>query len=537
MMNNPQGRLSVVLSVWLAAAPLGAQNQTPPQNPPPGSKPTFTLADALLTTLENHPLLRIQEQQVNISRALRQQATGQFDTVISSGVGQRRILTGLTALQRLQALGSGIDANQQATNLTNFSASGSKLFRNGISISPGMDVDRTTDNLVNSSGLNQSRFSFLVNIPLLRGRGAAVVAARETSAGLDIEASLFDLNQTVAELLVNTATSYWNAVAAERQFDVAVGSEDRGRVFVENVRALIDADKVPRNEINQVLANFADRTSTRIAAVQRVVDARQALALAMGLTAEQMAAIGRPVDPIPNGDGAVAPSVEPNALQAYIQLALSRRADVLAARKRIESTEVLRGAAKNLILPQIDLQLSSGYSGLREGTGLQRYAMIPLQGLHGPDAAAGLSYRFPPSNNVARGQLAQAEASVRQAQLFVQDASRNVSASVVVSAQGVRNALDRLAKARESVSFYQTALDGEREKFRIGVGSLVDTLTIEDRLTGALSSLVNAELSYATALARFRFATGTVVAPNQTVQSVDGNLFLNLPEEARPKQP
>lgn len=515
----------------LAAGCMRAQQ---PPAPPPVTG-TFTLADALLTTLENHPQLRIQEQQVNISRALRQQATGQFDTVVGSGVGQRRILTGLTAIQRLQALGSGIDTGQQATNLTNFSINGSKLFRNGISISPFMDVDRTTDNLVNGGGLNQSRFSFVVNVPLLRGRGAGVVAARETSAGLDIDASLFDLNQTVAELLLNTATSYWNAVAAERQFDVAAGSEERGRVFVENVKALIEADKVPRNELNQVMANFADRTSSRIGATQRVVDARQALALAMGISAEQLATIGRPVDAIPNGEGAVAPKVDPNALQSYIQLALSRRADLLAARKRIESTEVLRGAAKNLILPQIDLQLSSGYSGLREGTGLHRYFTIPLQGLHGPDAAAGLSYRFPPSNNVARGQLAQAEASVRQAQLIVQDTGRTIGASVVVAAQGVRNALERLAKARESVEYYQTALDGEREKFRIGVGSLVDTLTIEDRLTGALSSLVNAELTYATALARFRFATGTVVAPDKMAQSIDAGVFLAMPDEIRSK--
>jgi outer membrane protein TolC len=519
---------AIAAAASLALLPLQAQNR-----PAPDVTGSFTLVDAVMSTLVNHPFLQIQEEQVNFNRALRQQATGQFDTVIGSGLGQQRVMTGLTAIQRLQAAQSGIITGSQGTNLTSFTFNGSKLFRNGISIGPFMDVNRTTDNLINSGGLNQSRFGFQVNIPLLRGRGRDVVAARETSAGLDIDASLFDLNQTISELLTNTAVSYWNAVAAERALEVFVGSEERGKLFVENVKDLIEADQVPRNELNQVLANFADRTSNRIAAVQRLVDSRQALALAMGLSSDELAQVGRPSDALPNGQNTVAPASDPAAIQSYIAVALSRRADVLAARKRIESTEVLRTAARNLIRPQVDLQLSSGYSGLREGRGIHRYLTIPLQGLNGPDAAAGISYSFPPSNNVARGQLAQVEAGLRQAQLRVQDTSRNVSAAVVVATQGVVNALDRLGKARESVEYYQNALDGEREKFRIGVGSLVDILTIEDRLTGALNSLVQAELSYATVLARFRLATGTLIAPDQAVQSVDGSIFLTLPDEVK----
>ncbi|MEZ5403207.1 MAG: TolC family protein [Bryobacteraceae bacterium] len=503
------------------------------QNPAPGAGATFSLVDAVMSTLVNHPLLQIQQEQVNVFRALKQQATGQFDTLVTSGVEQRRVVAGLTALQKLQALQSGVDTGSQRSNLTGFTVSGSKLFRNGISIGPFLDVNRNTDNLINSGGLNQSQFGFQVNIPLLRGRGREVVAAQETSAGLDIDASLLDLNQTIAELLTNTAISYWNAVAAELTFDVAVGSEQRGQTFVENVRDLIDADKAPRNELNQVMANFADRTSSRIAAQQRLIETRQALALAMGLSPQNLPAIGRPGDALPTGEGATTILVDPGALQSYITLALARRADVLAAEKRIASTDVLRAAAKNLILPRVDLQLSSGYSGLREGRGIQRYLTIPVQGLNGPDLSAGLSYSFPPSNNVARGQLAQAEASVRQAQLRVLDTSRGVSASVVNAAQGVVNAIDRLGKARESVEYYQNALTGEREKFRIGLGSLVDILTIEDRLTGAQSSLVQAQLAYATVLARFRFATGTLIAPDQAIQSVDRNVFLTLPDEAR----
>jgi outer membrane protein TolC len=101
----------------------------------------------------------------------------------------------------------------------------------------------------------------------------------------------------------------------------------------------------------------------------------------------------------------------------------------------------------------------------------------------------------------------------------------------------VRNAALQLQRAREAVSASQAALDGEREKYRLGVGQLVDVLTMEDRLTVAEQSLVSAELGYALALAQLRFATGSIVAPDQTVQSVDRDIFFTVPDPATPKAP
>jgi hypothetical protein len=54
-------------------------------------------------------------------------------------------------------------------------------------------------------------------------------------------------------------------------------------------------------------------------------------------------------------------------------------------------------------------------------------------------------------------------------------------------------------------------------------------LTLEDRLTIAMQSQVNAELAYALALTQLRLATGTIVEPDQAVQSVDRNVFFSMP--------
>ena len=99
----------------------------------------------------------------------------------------------------------------------------------------------------------------------------------------------------------------------------------------------------------------------------------------------------------------------------------------------------------------------------------------------------------------------------------------------MVALAGVRNAGLRLAKARESVTAFQSALEGEREKYRLGFGSLVDILITEDRLTVALAVQVRARLDAAVELAHLRQATGTLVEPNAAAPRADREAFVTLP--------
>ena len=123
----------------------------------------------------------------------------------------------------------------------------------------------------------------------------------------------------------------------------------------------------------------------------------------------------------------------------------------------------------------------------------------------------------------------QAQSNVRQAELRTLQTSEGIMASVVTAVGGVRSAALQLRSAKEAVAASQAALDGEREKYRLGVGQLVDVLTMEDRLTIAQQGEVTAELSYALALTQLRFATGTIVEPDKTVQSVEREVFFSVP--------
>jgi outer membrane protein TolC len=486
---------------------------------------TLSLLDALESTLREHPQIRIEQEQVGLRRGIEREASGIFDRNYSSGLSQSYMPPALSALTTSTGA-----VSYPAQNDTSFDFSALRLYHNGITAGPVLDLNRTRDNLVYPNGLSQTVLAYQVTVPLRRNRGTEVVTANLTSAGIQVEGARFDLSQAVSDLLAGTATSYWQLTGALRLLAVAASSEQRGAVFLENVRDLIAADRIPRSEINQVRANLADRTATRIAAEQDVVASRQALALAMGLGPEQMTALTDPTDDFPEASLAALSGSRSETARQYLVLALTRRADYLSAQKRVAAARALIPAAKNQTEPAVDLTFSTGYTGLQKGAAPTSSLASLYAGVNGVNAVGGVRYQSAPANNAAQGRLAQAEVAVRQADLAVTDLARSISASVTVAVDGLRNAAARLQKSTESVAAFRVALDAEREKYRLGFGSLVDILTTEDRLTSALEAQVSAELAYALALAQLRHATGTIVDPDPNNLRTPGrDVFLSPP--------
>jgi outer membrane protein len=505
------------LAPFLLPIALVAQSTAPPE----GSTASLSLAEAIESTLREHPLLHVQEQQVQYNRGAVLHAQSQFDRVVTAGGSQSRTYLPLNSVET--TVYGPITA---LTNLTSVDAEATQQFRNGITAGPMLTVTRTSDNVFTFSQQNQSHLDFQVNIPLLRGRGRDVVTAQEVSSNIEVEASLLDLNQMISDLLFNTATSYWSAVAARRSLDVYREAETRAKLLLDTAQALIEADKIPRSDASEAQANLADRTASRIAADEQLLEAKQQLAVAMGLSAEKMITGREATDPLPVG---TAEPLPPGDVQAAINEALLRRADYLAARKRQVEADVLTVSARNQLKPQVDLQFSTGYSGVKDGLRPDQYLLSTVDGVHGVDLSGGVRYQFPLQNRAAQGGLVQARSTALQAAYRTQDSARNIASGVIVAESSVRSAVLQLGKVNESVALFRTSLDNEREKYRLGVGSLVDVLTVEDRLTDVLVQQVQAELGYAVALARLRSSTGTIVEPDKTVQRVDPSVFFTLP--------
>ena len=535
-------RTTIVIALLLASGLVLSLQALPvavgQDDTPPGAadQAPIGLLDAVQSTLARHPLLEVQRKQVEISRAQKQQRSADFDTQLRLTSTQSRTNTPLTEAGRSSAALLGLSTDTLTENALYLSGSAHRLLRSGIAIGPTVVMNRATDNLQNPDGTNRTRVSFDVNVPLLRGKGRDVVTAPETAAEIGVEASLYDLNQEIADLVLSTATSYWQYVASLRQLQIITESEARGQEFVDAVTTLVQADKLPRSEINQAQANLAGRAAGRIAIEQQVVEARSNLALAMGLTPEHLAQLPPPADDFPDGINQPPPSRSPESVRSLIGLALMHRADYLAAEKKREAAGVIRRSASDRLRPQLDLTISGGYASLREGRRPDEFLASPFTRMSGPNAVVGLSYALPPSNNLALGQVAEAEASYQQALLLRTERARVIASGVVNALTAVVSGINRLNKAHQAMTAYQAALEGEKDKLRLGVGSITDILTVEGRLTQALLDFVGAQQAYAVSLVQLRYASGMLVDPDKAAHSFEREVFFQPLPQAYERQ-
>ena len=74
----------------------------------------------------------------------------------------------------------------------------------------------------------------------------------------------------------------------------------------------------------------------------------------------------------------------------------------------------------------------------------------------------------------------------------------------------VKRFAQQLADARAAVTLYERSVSNEETRRQLGTGTLIDVISVADRLLQAKFSLNSAQLSYALAVAQLRLATGTI---------------------------
>jgi outer membrane protein len=511
--------LFALLVISIAASTSAAQTSAP-----------LTLGDALQTTLLRHPQLAIQKQQVIAQLGAVRQAAGQFDLALAGDASQAHTFRALTGYEEFQYNQfDNFNSAAATANLSQIAFGANKELRNGIRISPNITASRITDNLTNRQGINQADTQLAVTLPLLRGRGQTVVTAQEAAQADQLKASQFEVNEIASGLLATVASSYWNVVAAEKQLEVLRESESRAQALAESIRSLIAADRVPRTDLNEVEANVAVREASRLAGEQRLVEARQQLAIDMGLDASEVSAMRETATGFPSEMAAKDIPTDPQSLQRYIQLALDGRPELRALKERQEASRRIAGASRDGIRPELDVKVAAGMTGLYEGTRIDAYLLSPVHSIRGADLTAGITYRFAPGRNAAAGAFEQATAGSRQADLQYQEMARRTVAAVAPALYGFRSEALQLERTRDAVQLYRNSLDAEREKLRMGAGNVINTINVEDRLTGSLASEVQAQLQYVLALVRLRLATSTILTPDQQAGSIDPAIFTTPP--------
>jgi outer membrane protein TolC len=492
MMSKPRtGRLSAaVLCLGLVALSAGSKAQGP------ASPAGLSLAEAVELALRHDPNLRLQEARLRSARGVLLSSRGTFDPVVGTGLSE--VTTNDPVTEQ--------SSKQQSLTGTSFDLK--KRFRTGFSLEPGLDLLRTDTS--GPGAVNVGTLSLTLRQPLLRGRGRTALAAPEMSAERQVAAGELDLRQVTAERVLVVATQYWLTRAAALNLGILRETEDRARELLETTRKLIEADVTPAAELVQVEANLAAKEAARIGGERDLFEARQGLGREIGLDRQAIAALPLPSDGFPDLPSAAAPgAIEEDR---FVTAALERRADLLAARERRSAAEILRRAGDNAIKPQLDLVVTPSYTGLVEGNEPGSFFSPLYRNVPGASAEFGITLSWPTANSLARGQLAQLEATREQSALLEDLVARQVSADVPVALDAVARHAQQLERATEAVRLFERTVVNEEKKLRAGTSTLIDLITQRDRLTSARQSEVSAQLSLAVALLQLRFETGTLVS-------------------------
>ncbi|MCK5539291.1 MAG: TolC family protein [Deltaproteobacteria bacterium] len=470
-------------------------------------------------TLDLQPNIKIAEQEVVSKSASLQESDGRFDLTINSSFGYHE---SFMPLSRAQKATTGQSSRDEGVG--DFTLSFNQELANGIVLQPSLSITRTDDQSFGTDTINDASVNFNLIVPLQKGWGRDVVEAGIRSAQVSVQSSRFSLQHTTAVSIKEMVSAYWNYVAAEKKLTILKNIEDRTRQAVADMQEMVKADESPASELGPLNANLSDKSLSRVAAEQNLVASRHGLGMAIGLTRIDSGSLSRPLDYFPEAINFVADDeVKRVQIVSFATLAKNMRTDLKSLSSNEEALRITLVSARNDLKPQLDLVFSTGYNGLTEGDNWKKSINSLSSRVPGLNYGVALNYQFPYQNNSAKGRLAQIEAALVQARISTSDLERNIVSQVEVVFSALQRSLEELQYSAESVKVYRQVVSDERDKIHLGMGTVIDLVTMVDKLESALLAEVTSQQNYANILLDLRYETGTLISWGE-----DGSSSLNI---------
>ena len=284
----------------------------------------------------------------------------------------------------------------------------------------------------------------------------------------------------------DVATAYLQALAAAALRRIAVETVRRAEAVLEDVRARREGGIALRDDVLRGEVQLSESRDALVRAEDAEITALARLNNAMGRDASLPLRLGEAAYP---GEFAA-------SLADCLQRAAAQRPEVGVARDRVAVARFGRQAAKGEFLPQLTMKGSLGriegenvVGGWQEGAGIQLNMPLYYGGAH-------------------RGNLASADADIRQAQADAQGVLNDISLEVTVAHRDVVSAQARVELARPAVEQSAEALRVVRGRYRAGTATPTDVIDAETAATRAEQRYVSARIEYLSALARLAYVLG-----------------------------
>ncbi|MGH9356563.1 MAG: TolC family protein [Terriglobia bacterium] len=388
-----------------------------------------------------------------------------------------------------------------------------------------------------------------INQHLLNGFGYRANKKFIRIADNDIGISKDYFKEQVITAIAQIETDYWNLVEDKQNVLVAQEAVTYYNKLVSDNQKQVQIGTLAPLDVIQAQSQLATGRQNLIVARTTFQQQQEVIKtdISKQVTGELLTADIEPADALPMPGPHDVPS-----LDQALELAHANRPEVDLNGLNLKNEQIVLKANRNSLLPTLDAYASfqpaslsgnhllfgpsiNGFIGPvigRSSGGIGQAFSQLVRGDY-PSYSVGLTLQMPLRNRAAQADAARALLEQHMLRTQVQQTLNAIDLSVRQAEIAVVQGRARVDAAQKAADYAQQQYVDEQKKFRVGESTLTLVIQMQNNLTQAEGTVVQARAGYATALTQFQQATGTNLAANhvELVEALTGhvNRMPNIP--------
>ena len=485
-----------ILPALLVAFSLVAQDA-----PKVAAATKLTLQDAIETSLKNNLQVQIAKEARTSTQAGVWIEEGAFDWNLSAGLNVSKIKDGLNPLQTGDP---GFDSKTAFSRSLSVGTSKAFGWGGNLSLSYAPTYATVMDPRPGYSSTAtpyDGSFSATYSQSLLQNFGRDVTESRLIVARKSAQAADLTFQLTIINLVASTESAYWDVVYAQKNLDNKQQALALSQQQLKENQIRVQVGTLAPIEVTSSEASVAQAEQDIIAAEAQLLNAKDALIRALYPASDRPAGV----------EMLDAPSVQPLAFNEADteKQAMANRLELKAARLDLESKQVLEHAAANRTLPQLNAfaTYNANAASQTASDGLSAVNKDLFKGNY-PGYTVGLQFSMPIQNRAAKGNQAQARASLRSSELNLHDQELGITLEVRTAYRTLEASGKGVAAAEKTRIFREKDLDAEKKKFDNGMSTNFLVLSKLNDLNTAKGNELQAQITYAKSVTALEKAMG-----------------------------
>lgn len=397
----------------------------------------------------------------------------------------------------------------------------------------GFQNNNSTFLTPNAQGTSRLELNF--SQPLLRDHGKAVNRTRVILAKIDAQITNSEVREEIQTHLVDVTTAYWELYQARAEWL----QRNRLLASAQEMQTVLQARGAVDSQQRQILrANVAvaKRRADLVRIETRIRNAQSKLRL---LTGDRQFAQFAQYEMVPV-ERPLMQSIELSTRDATLT-ALDNRPDIVQSLQQMHAVSTRVGAARNQVLPRLDLLLSSYVSGLDSGT--NTFGAIGRQFSEGgPTYSAGLIFERPWGNRANQARLRRNRWEWTRSYAEFQQTTEAAMTEVEIAVRETQTLFNELIAKQQSTMAAAREVDYLRQRWthlpdpnENAILLIENLLDAQERLADEERSLVRSQVAHALSWVTLRKAMGVLLVCNVAdVSPIPSNVSVFLPDEAEP---